>query len=218
MRIQELILETADPAALRIFYEETLELVVAGNDERIIIATGSSRLIFKKASQGQPYYHFAFTIPANSIMKAKEWLQDKVKLIWIADYKSEVADFVNWHAKSVYFFDPAGNIVELIARFDLANATDESFSSSHILSISEAGIVFGENELDIRTANLLQQYNLSYFDKQPPLPQFRAVGNDEGLFIIVPANRNWFPTTRESGIFPMEIVFKNEDEKYNIEF
>ena len=35
----------------------------------------------------------------------------KVPLIWINDYNSEIADFVNWHAKSIYFFDPAGNIV-----------------------------------------------------------------------------------------------------------
>jgi catechol 2,3-dioxygenase-like lactoylglutathione lyase family enzyme len=210
MRIKELILETADPAGLRTFYENILELPVAGNSERIVITTGSSQLVFKKAGTDQPFYHFAFTIPANAILKAKEWLQDKVKLIWIGDYKSEIADFVNWHAQSVYFFDPAGNIVELIARFDLANATQASFSSQQILSISKAGLVFEENELNERTNDILQQYQLSWFDKQSPLPQFRAVGNDEGLFIIVPANRNWYPTNKASGIFPMEIRFDND--------
>jgi hypothetical protein len=218
MRIQELILETADPAGLRKFYEETLGLPVADNNEGIEITTGSSRLVFKKAGQGQPFYHFAFTIPANRILEAREWLQDKVKLIWIGDYKSEIADFVNWHAKSVYFFDTAGNIVELIARFDLDNATGEPFSSRQILSISEAGLVFEENELDKRADDLLQQYGLSYFDKQLPLPQFRAIGNDEGLFIIVTANRNWYPTDRPSGIFPMEVSFENEGKKYSTGF
>ena len=49
--------------------------------------------------------------------------------VWMEDYEDDIANFVNWHAKSVYFFDPAGNIVELIARFDLDNKTSETFSS-----------------------------------------------------------------------------------------
>jgi hypothetical protein len=127
-----------------------------------------------------------------------------------------VADFKDWYAQSVYFYDPAGNILELIARFDLDNKTDEPFSSSQFLSISETGLVFKESELDNKTNKLLQQYQLSYFDKQPPLPQFKAVGDDEGLFIIVPENRNWFPTSKPAGIFPMEIEFENKGKVYRI--
>jgi hypothetical protein len=69
-------------------------------------------------------------------------------------------------------------------------------------------LVFEEDKLDQRTQDLLKRYSLSYFDKQPALPQFRAIGNDEGLFIIVPHHRNWFPTAKPSGMFPMEIKFE----------
>jgi catechol 2,3-dioxygenase-like lactoylglutathione lyase family enzyme len=216
MRIQQLLLETSDIAGLKTFYQGLLGLPVTTDERNIMIQTGSSQLEFRETRQGHPFYHFAFTIPANAIIKAKDWLKDKVELIWISEYKNEIADFVNWHAKSVYFFDPAGNIVELIARFDLDNATEEPFSSKQFLSISEAGLVFGDNELDKRTDELLQRYRLSYFDKQPPLPQFKAVGNDEGLFIIVPANRNWYPTPKASGMFPMEIRFENEGKEYRL--
>jgi catechol 2,3-dioxygenase-like lactoylglutathione lyase family enzyme len=214
MRIHELILETADLAGLRTFYEKILGLPVEGSDERIAITIGTSLLVFNSTNLGQPFYHFAFTIPANSIASAKVWLERKVPLIWISDYNSEIADFVNWHAKSIYFFDTAGNIVELIARFDLDNATDGPFSSSQMLSISEVGVVFGENELEERTKEILQQHQLSYFDKQSPLPQFKAVGDDEGLFIIVPANRNWYPTAKASGIFPEEVRFDSGGKIY----
>ena len=142
----------------------------------------------------------------------------RVDLIWIDDYKSDIANFVNWHAKSVYFFDPAGNIVELIARFDLANKTEVRFSAAQFLSISEVGLVLNANEFDESVTSLLKQYQLSYFVKQPPLPQFRAIGNDEGLFIVVPENRNWFPTNKPSGVFPMEILFENDGEQYILNF
>jgi hypothetical protein len=77
--------------------------------------------------------------------------------------------------------------------------------------------VFPENEFDKRTDDLLQQHQLSYFDKQPPSPQFRAVGNDEGLFIIVPENRAWFPTSKPAGIFPLSIWFEQEGKNYRLD-
>src|SRR5438552_3652089 len=171
---------------------------------------GSTDLVFSETKQAEPFYHIAINIPANKIQEARTWLSNKLRLLWIAEYKSDIADFVNWHAKSVYFYDPAGNILELIARFDLHNPAPGPFSSKQFLSVSEMGLVFKEDDLDKKTSELLNQYQLSYFDKQSPLPQFRAVGDDEGLFIIVPEKRNWFPTLVPSGTFPMKIEFENK--------
>ena len=151
---------------------------------------GNSTLQIEQATAGEPFYHFAINIPSNKIEEAREWLKSKVKLLWMEDYKSDIADFVNWHAKSVYFFDAAGNIVELIARFDLRNETDEMFSSSQFLSINEIGIVFRESDIEQYTEAILTQSQLGYFLKQSPMKQFKAVGDDEGLFIIVTDNRN----------------------------
>jgi catechol 2,3-dioxygenase-like lactoylglutathione lyase family enzyme len=215
MRITTLILQTSKLHELTHFYATILALPVTLNgDSDITIKTGSTELVFKQVSAAGPFYHFAINIPANKIEEARNWLTGRVALTWIEQYKSDIADFVNWHARSVYFFDPAGNIIELIARFDLDNKTDEPFSPAQLLSVSEAGLVVKEEELEKITETLLQQYQLAYFDKQPPLPQFKAIGDDEGLFIIVPENRNWFPTAIPSGIFPMEIQFNNNGKKY----
>jgi catechol 2,3-dioxygenase-like lactoylglutathione lyase family enzyme len=216
MYIKELILATNDPLELKAFYRDLLELPVTDDVDGFVVHTGSSKLVFKKAHDDNPFYHFAFTIPANAIEKAREWLANKVELVFIGDYESEIADFMNWHAKSVYFFDPAGNILELIARFDLDNTSEKPFSSAQILSISEAGLVFKASELAERTTGIMSKYNLSYFEKQPPLPHFKALGDDKGLFIIVPEHRNWYPTAIESGIFPIEIVFENAGEEYRL--
>jgi len=215
MEINRLILQTSALKELTAFYTTAIGLpAVSKNENEITISIGSTELVFNQVSAADPFYHIAINIPANKIEEAKKWLTNHVELIWMDQYNSDIADFVNWHAKSVYFFDPAGNIVELIARFDLDNKTDESFSSSQFLSVSEVGLVRKETDCDGSVAGLLEKYQLSYFDKQPPLPQFRAIGDDKGLFIVVPENRNWFPTNKPSGIFPMEIHFANKSREF----
>lgn len=176
----------------------------------LAIKIGSTELVFQQATTADPFYHFAINIPSNKIEDARNWLKKRVALIWMKQYNSDIAEFTHWRARSLYFFDPAGNILELIARFDLDTRTSNPFSSGEFLSISEAGMVFPENDFDKKTTDLLSQYALPYFAKQPPLPQFRAIGDDEGLFIAVPENRNWFPTSKPAGVFPMNIRFEEK--------
>jgi catechol-2,3-dioxygenase len=215
MQIKRLILQTSMLKELTAFYKTGMCLPAdSKNENETIITAGSTELVFKQVSAADPFYHIAINIPANKIEEAKIWLTSRVELIWMDEYNSDIADFVNWHAKSVYFFDPAGNIVELIARFDLDNKTDETFSSSQFLSVSEVGLVIKENEFDKSVTSLKKQYQLSYFAKQLPMPHFRAIGDAEGLFIVVPENRNWFPTIKASGIFPIEVQFENNGKEY----
>ncbi len=218
MKIKSLVLETKNVKGLATFYQEVLELPVTKTDTEFLITMGTTLIRFTQATKQDPFYHFALTLPANKIEEAKEWLSKKVELLWIEEYKSVLADFINWNAKSVYFLDAAGNIVELIARFDLHNETAEKFSSKQLLSVSEIGVVFPKTEIENKTASLLQQFSLSYFDKQPPFPNFKAVGDEEGLFIIVTEDRNWYPTSKRSGIFPAEITFEQKGKKYIIRF
>ena len=218
MQIKKLVLQTSYLETLKEFYSSILELPVQVlTKKEILIKIGSSDLIFTETTEVEPFYHFAINIPSNKIEEAKDWLGNKVKLLWMEDYKSDIADFVNWHAKSVYFFDPAGNILELIARFDLNNASDEPFSSKQFLSINEAGLAFNKDNFELRVTELKNSYSLSYFDKQPPLPQFRAIGDDEGLFVVVPEHRNWFPTSKPAGIFPIIAEFDNDGKEYEME-
>jgi hypothetical protein len=218
MTIKKLALQTAFLQTLKEFYSSILELPVQVQDKKeILIKIGNSDLIFTETNNSGPFYHFAINIPANKIEEAKDWIHNKVKLLWMEDYKSDIADFINWHAKSIYFYDPAGNILELIARFDLNNESDDSFSSNQFLSINEVGLVFDQENFEGRTTELQNLYSLSYFSKQPPLPQFRAIGDDEGLFVIVPEHRNWYPTDKPAGILPMKVEFENEGRKYRLE-
>jgi hypothetical protein len=221
MLLKEIQLQTNHLSALHHFYKDVLELnTVYSNKKNIVITAGKSKLIFEEANVDiNPFYHFAFNIPSNKFEEAFEWMKQKVELLWLDDYKSYIANFVNWHAKSFYFSDPSGNILELIARFDLNDNTEEKFSSVHIRNISEIGLVFPADGFDNKVNNLLNEYALSYFDKQPPIPHFRAVGNDEGLFIIVPEHRVWFSTKNmKSKIFPMQIIFIANSKLHKLNF
>lgn len=217
MLLKEISLQTSQLSALFNFYKEVLELpaMQSGND-RILITAGKSQIIFDKTNTtGNPFYHLAFNIPSNKFEEAFLRIQGKLELLWLDDYKSYIADFTNWHAKSFYFIDPAGNILEFISRFDLNDKTGEPFSAAHIRNVSEIGLVLPVKNFDTDINNLLQKYPLSYFDKQPPMPHFRAVGNDEGLFVIVPENRIWFSTKNtRSRIFPIRILFIENNKSF----
>lgn len=219
MLLKEIQLQTKQIATLFSFYEKILELpVIQSGNNRISITAGASQIIFDHTNAIEsPFYHFAFNIPSNKFEEAFQWIQGRVELLWLNDYKSYIADFTNWHAKSFYFIDPAGNILEFIARFDLHDVADEPFSAAHIRNVSEIGLVFPLIDFDIDINNLLKQYPLIYFDKQPPMPHFRAVGNDEGLFVIVPENRIWFSTKNSiSQIFPIRILFIENNKLFEL--
>jgi catechol-2,3-dioxygenase len=217
MLIKELKLQSTNIYALFSFYKELLNMDVIQSYNVICITAGETKLIFEQTNTKEnPFYHFAFNIPSNRFEEAFEWTKKRAVLLWLDDYNSYIADFVNWHAKSFYFKDPAGNILEMIARFDLNNKSDEPFSSKQIRNVSEMGIVFPADSFDEQVDALLKQFSLDYFEKQPPMPQFRAIGNDEGLFILVPENRAWFATDNESKIYRSEITFIVKDNLHQL--
>ncbi len=211
MLIKEIRLQTNQLSELYYYYRNVLALPTILLDKNCIsITAGKSRLIFEESPGfGNPFYHFAFNIPSNKFEEALELMKNKVNLIWLEDYNSYIADFVTWNAKSFYFLDPAGNILELIARFDLKDIVNENFSGSYILNVSEVGLVMPADGFNDGVEELLHKYPLQYFSKQVPFEHFRAIGDDTGLFIIVPENRIWFATKdARSAIFPIAVNFR----------
>ena len=196
MEIIEIEIQTDDLAETETFYSDILGLQLASKGQNSIsFLAGHSTLTFIKSNKLNPKYHFAFNIPHNKLDEAIIWATTKLNLIENVDNEI-VANFESWNARAIYFYDNNKNILEFIARFDLDNSTDKPFDISSIQSISEIGIV---TDAPIKLADkLVENYNLIYFSKGSKSESFATIGDDNGLFIVVKTNRNWFPTEQKS--------------------
>ena len=216
--MKEIRLKTGSIKSLHTFYDHNLLLKnsLSSDGNCFTVYAGETNLVFEESAE-DAFYHFAFNIPSNKIDEAYAWTQERVQLLWLEEYESYIARFDDWHARSIYFFDPLGNIVEFVARFDLQDNVNEEFSASQIRNVSEIGLVFPKDSFEKDVGELMKSHSLNYFDKQPPMKHFRAVGDDQGLFIIVPENRNWYPTSdRISRIYPISIRFVQKGKEHEL--
>jgi catechol-2,3-dioxygenase len=210
MRIAKVFLLAGDLAALYDFYATALQLPVQeATNKTLALEVGRSQLVFEPSSANwDGFYHFAFDIPENQFGEAKTWLSQHVPLISDAGGEDEF-DFVAWNAHAMYFYDPAGNIVELIARHDLANGSERSFGGHSLLGISEIGLATDDVA---GTASLLgSRLGVGVF-RGSQEETFTALGDDHGLLIVVKQGRTWFPdTAKEAGLYPVTVLASTDD-------
>jgi catechol-2,3-dioxygenase len=192
MKIKSLKLWATQLDELAAFYRDTLGLIVSARQNRFEAYVGYTRLAFHQAETAEGgLYHFAINIPENQFDEGKAWLAQHVPLIQDRN-GADTFDFLSWNAHACYCYDPAGNIVELIARHSLDCATTEPFSPRSLLGVSEMGLVTD----DVRgSANQLsQKFGLGVYDGAGS-DVFAAIGDEQGLFIVVKRGREWYPDT-----------------------
>ena len=216
MKLQHIQIQTNNIQETETFYNNILGLkILEKRSDSLTIQAGSSILKFIENSEFDSTYHFAFNIPENKLEEAISWCAEKVDLIIIQD-KRIIANFETWNANAVYFYDNNGNLLEFIARHDLDNFQIKEFSSKSILNISEIGIV-DENPMELGE-QLIESYDLMFFEKNFNSETFAAIGDDEGLLIIVKPNRNWYPTQTPSKSNKTEIKIENKGIKIELDF
>lgn len=216
MKISQIQIKTNDIKKTRTFYQSVLDLFILKNDQNsVMIRVGDSVLKFVEDSQFNSIYHFAFNIPENQLEEAIKWCKNKVDLIPIED-KNVITHFENWNAHGVYFYDNNGNLLEFIARHDLNNEQVGKFTGASILNISEIGIVT-KNTLELGN-KLIAEHQLHFFSKNANSEVFSAIGDNEGLLILVRPNRNWYPTQTPSESNPTEITLENNENIIELKF
>src|SRR4051812_43449750 len=188
MHIATLEITATDLQALLNFYANTLGLEVSlKNNQRFTINAGATRLTFVRPTDDSPHsYHFAFNIPENQLPDARQWLSTRSPLLKDNSGADEFA-FESWHAHSIYFKDPAGNILEFIARHDLPNSSHEPFGSRSILSVSEIGLATD----DVPALARSLPSGVPVYGEGSDM--FTAAGDAHGLFIMVKVGRVWLP-------------------------
>lgn len=216
MKLEHIQIQTSNIQKTAAFYQDILELpIIEKTIGSVSIQAGNSILKFIEEPSFQSIYHFAFNIPENKLNEAIEWCRNKVALIGIED-QDVITNFENWNAHAVYFYDNSGNLLEFIARHDLDNSQNKAFSSKSILNISEIGIV-NENPLELGN-ELISKYDLNFFSKNTNSEAFAAIGDDEGLLIMVRPNRNWYPTQIPSESNPVKITLENDENTIDLKF
>lgn len=213
MRILELHLLTENLAEAADFYDGLLGFELSHYDEQLLIVTiGDTLLNFRPAGGAPCLYHFAFEVPNNKFDDAYEWFSQLVNFLPITADKF-IADFVNWTARSFYFYDNQGNILECIARFESNTHSKEKFTSRAINYISEIGIVIDDVPHTIH--QLQVDFNLTPFPRQPPQQEFAAVGDDEGLFMLAANQRPWYPTNIPASKCLTRIIFEQHRHEFD---
>jgi hypothetical protein len=190
MNITKLTLQGDQLLEQHRFYSQTLGLDARLSDTRLEVRVGSSLLEFVQDEGFTGRYHVAFNIPRNQFRPATQWLETRVSLV--ADKTGETRFHTDeWNADNVYFQDPNGNILELIARHELDNASDQPFNSDSLLEISEIGLAArGALELVDWFSKTLGIGTYKSFGDH-----FAPIGDARGLVIAVRAGRIWFPDT-----------------------
>jgi catechol-2,3-dioxygenase len=214
MRITELRLKTADLGAQREYYAHILRLpVISERTNWLAIQAGGTRLVFEREENWAGRYHFAFDVPENQFEAAKTWITRRTSLVKLDgqdSYKSS-----NWNADNLYFYDAAGNVLELIARHNQHNASSKSFDDHSLLYVSEIGLAVDDVQGTVRA--LCSNLDLEVYDGEGS-DTFTAVGDESGLFIVVNRGRVWYPNTGiPAGIWPVTVGLASAPEgEYNL--
>lgn len=198
MRLRHVTLATADPATLRPFYAETLGLPVSDTAEGFVVAVGASAMEFRQATADtSPTYHVAFSVPGGSIETAAEWLGTHTDLL--ADDGRTRFRYEYLDATAVYATDPAGNVLELLARDERAGP-DDQFGPDSLLDIAEIGVVV--DGVPAVAGALASMFDLD----GSPDAAFAYLGDDDGAFVLAAPGRDWFPTAQPAVPAPLTVV------------
>lgn len=213
-RILGLRLKTAASLeGMKAFYGGTLGLpILERSRNAITVGAGRTPITFAKTGSSDdrdPFYHFAFNIPENKVRQAYDWQRERTELIPSLpnlrdpSYPKNVIHFRHWNAHSVFFFDPAGNVVEYIGRHDLPNATDGPFKTADILYVSE--IAFVVDDVPATAKRIELEFEVPQYGGASEA--FHAVGDEEGLLLVFRRGRRLglgSDRPREADVFPTE--------------
>lgn len=190
MRILQIALPVSDVAQVGAYFGDVLQLPVNGDSVQI----GWTRLQLRAAgSDPVGGVHLAFNVPANRFAAATRWLLARAPLQTNAKGEAHFTFGDAWASESIYFEGPDGLILELIGRRRLP-ASDRTgpFHGSELTCVSEVGLPVA----DVPALHARAEAALGLKSLSAPTPYFAALGDDEGLLIVVDATRAWFPEQR----------------------
>ncbi|MFC4244792.1 hypothetical protein ACFOYW_15565 [Gryllotalpicola reticulitermitis] len=201
MEILHAVLRTRELSETADYYEHRLGLHVVREPGEVTVAAGSTVLVFHDDADSPGFHHIAFTIPTGSFAAARAWIEPRTSLLDLAG-EVEFEGPPRWNSRSLYFDGPAGSVLELIERRDLATAAPGGFGPEQLLCVSEIGVAVPDV---LAAARDLGDTGIRPYAGEPG-ESFAPVGDVHGLLILVTPGRPWFPTrTRLAAISPIKV-------------
>jgi catechol 2,3-dioxygenase-like lactoylglutathione lyase family enzyme len=198
MQIDRVTLATRNLEGQRHFYGEVLGLPTSVDAEGALhVHAGRSELIFQLDESVTPFYHVAFGVATSSVEDAVDWVRSRVPLIADPEDGQELFLSKLWGANQFYFADADGNVLEFITRHIEPGDTQ-------ICYIAEVGTPVAD--LPATVARFEQE--LGGARKNGESLTFNPVGDSDGLLIVVPAGRNWFPTKQAANPLPLKVELR----------
>ena len=209
MNIIHTTLQTSNLQKTNQFYHEVLGFTIFDETEKsFTIAAGISTCTFTNEDVvGEPFYHFAFDLPANQFLQAKKWVKERTTLL--TEKGVDEIHFARLQATSIYFEDPSGNIVEFIARFKHDVTSDEPFSITSLQKISEMSLIV-QNKIDV--LQTLRAHHIVARDQSEMENDTLAFMSDQqtSVYLLVAnASRRWLFSEKRSQVFPIELTLDN---------
>jgi catechol 2,3-dioxygenase-like lactoylglutathione lyase family enzyme len=225
MRIVGLTLDCADLGALEEFWAGTLGLPVVRGREDLEVRLRSAVIRFRRAAPGTaPRHHFAINVPPGSIERAAAWVEERHQLLAFHGDPDEEEGATIVHADrgtpAVYFLDPAGNVVELIANVRLAEGGgddgggdaedgDGAFGPEQLLDVAEVGLAAAD---PAATSAAIQEFiGEGVLWGGGPGWLLTAIGDAGAVVIVAPLGRGWIPVGLPAQPAPTEIVVLAEE-------
>lgn len=214
MQINTLQLYTPEVSLLPAFYQNLFPQCKSSFDSSVLqLQAGSTTLNFWLCEQ-PTQYHFAFNIPYSQVDAIAELLTGRVEVLPGPDGKA-IVEFPNWKARSLYFKDPAGNIVELIGRQRLGLAEGDLKEGIPIYSVSEMGLASREHHQI--ESSLRERCGCEVFWTSGEV--FSALGDEEGLIILVDSReKTWYPTDYPAYPYGFRATISNRGKDYQLRY
>ncbi|WP_420364454.1 hypothetical protein AAEP80_11145 [Curtobacterium sp. L3-7] len=200
MQIKEALLPTRSTSTVAAFFDR-LGCVITRDGSSVTVRIGLSRMRFvERDFDGS--HHLAFTIPTGTFDKAHQWLEQRTTLLSVGD-RTEFEGPGSWNSRSIYFDGPDGQVLELIERRALPIRHVESFAADDLECVSEIGVAVPDVLAAVTT---LRAAGIRPYGNKPT-SDFAAVGDVDGLLILVTPGRAWFPTdSRRVADTPVTVI------------
>ncbi|WP_040212891.1 VOC family protein [Clostridium polynesiense] len=191
MKIEQLEIFISNFEETVAFYKDVMQFeILSLTNGTASFQTGESTFTLHKDEEYNHFYHFAFNINTDTFKEAKNWVQARTVLSKEAD--EDEAEFEDAGAMAFYFEDPAGNIVEFIARETSPNASESGFSPENVLGVSEIGVTVKDMK---REAERLIDMGILPRNNEPinydKYLNFMGEYEDGVYIILAPLGRRW---------------------------